>query len=1375
MLKKRILSVVLCLCMVVGILPTVALAAVDSYIDYDITDTSHPFDGIWQWRDDYGYQLRCTYVAWHEAKSRLGIKLTNWGHAGSWVESGRKAGYQTGSTPAVNSIICWSEGVWGHVAYVTEVRGSTITVIEGGYGKNSYPKAHVRTIEKTGWENGTFIYLGSSTPSQPTAPSQRVTYNGQVSDNFYARIYNSYSGCYLENRNGNVQTANSDPSDPRQIWHFIHDDSTGSYKIVNMYDGCCLDAQDFGTAFGTNVQTHEDNGCDAQRWWLCGPNREIGLNSPFYFVPRYIGNHGLVMDIAGGDKITHAGTNIQLFYNHYWDDGTHHVAQDFRIIKDNSYSKPATLSAPTFRSLYGNPERTTISWYSVPVVSSYDSREYILQIYDTVNNKYVLRSQRVTGTSYTTTLPVGSYQAEIQAVNTKYANHKSGWKINRFTIYPVCTVTLAANPAEGGTVHGSGTYQEGRTATVTAAPDSGYHFVGWRENGQIVSTDASYTFTATGDRNLTAVFEKVSPVIPVYTVRVNASTGGSASGGGSYKQGENATVTADPGSGYTFKEWQWNGGSSADNPFTFSVGENRELTAIFEKEPDVPEQPKDNYYTIRLDTQPIDVGSVTGGGVYVSGTSATIKAAPHDGYHFVHWAENGAEVSRDAEYSFVVGADRNLTAVFEDGRPTQVTHAIQVNATAGGTASGGGVYQQGASVTVTAEANSGYRFVGWQIGENLVNTDAAYTFPATAELSLTAVFEPVSDPSTALFYDVDVISVPTTGGKVSGGGRYEEGAAVRVLASPNPGYRFVGWAQDGEIVSTNAEYRFEVNRNKYLTAVFETENCTITVNTDPAEGGTVTGGGVCERGKSTVITAVSNSDYQFVAWYENGAAVSTDASYTFTVNRDRTLTAAFESLGKPPAATCVISVSASPASGGTVTGSGSYQQGSSVTVFATANSNYRFVRWTENGIQVNTSASYSFTVGSDRALVAEFVYTGGSSTPGTPSYPSNPGSSSSDTYYIPPMTLPVKTDKISSGTGTVAKTTASPTAVVSGGKAISTVSTAIANEMVKQAVSNNSESVIVSPEVKGTVTRTEVTIPAAAVGRIGKETNAGLTVSTPVGNVTIPNRALSDLSSGNNLAVTMERNNNQVALTIATDGQTVNTVIGGVTLVVPVASVTPGTVAVLVGEGGSRQIVRKSVANGGNIIVPLSGSAKVEIVDNAKTFSDVPAGSWAANAVAFASGHELFSGTAPDTFSPSAPMTRGMLAVVLHNLESNPVQSVAGMFSDVASDAWYSEAVAWAAARGIVSGYGNGLFGPSDHITREQLAVMLWRYAGEPAATNKELHFNDVDKVSGYALDALCWATENGIINGKGDGILDPRGQATRAQVAQMLMNYLKK
>lgn len=110
-----------------------------------------------------------------------------------------------------------------------------------------------------------------------------------------------------------------------------------------------------------------------------------------------------------------------------------------------------------------------------------------------------------------------------------------------------------------------------------------------------------------------------------------------------------------------------------------------------------------------------------------------------------------------------------------------------------------------------------------------------------------------------------------------------------------------------------------------------------------------------------------------------------------------------------------------------------------------------------------------------------------------------------------------------------------------------------------------------------------------------------------------------------------------------------------------------------------------------------------------------------------------------------------------------------------ASYSWYADAVTWAAAQGIVGGYGNGRFGPNDSITREQLAVMLWRYNKEPAATDKELHFSDADRASSWALDALRWAAENGILNGKGNGILDPAGLTSRAEAAQMFENLLNK
>ncbi len=173
-------------------------------------------------------------------------------------------------------------------------------------------------------------------------------------------------------------------------------------------------------------------------------------------------------------------------------------------------------------------------------------------------------------------------------------------------------------------------------------------------------------------------------------------------------------------------------------------------------------------------------------------------------------------------------------------------------------------------------------------------------------------------------------------------------------------------------------------------------------------------------------------------------------------------------------------------------------------------------------------------------------------------------------------------------------------------------------------------------------------------------------------------------------------------------------------------------------------------------------------------FADVSENDWYYEAVRFVQERGLMNGIGNGNFAPNAQLSRAQLAQILFNKEGRPGVNYLLDFSDVAGEAWYTEAVRWATSQGIVGGYGNGTFGPNDPITREQLAVMLWRYSGSPAATGKELHFNDTDEISGFALEALRWAVENGILNGYGDGRLGPQGQATRAQVAQMLKNFIE-
>lgn len=174
-------------------------------------------------------------------------------------------------------------------------------------------------------------------------------------------------------------------------------------------------------------------------------------------------------------------------------------------------------------------------------------------------------------------------------------------------------------------------------------------------------------------------------------------------------------------------------------------------------------------------------------------------------------------------------------------------------------------------------------------------------------------------------------------------------------------------------------------------------------------------------------------------------------------------------------------------------------------------------------------------------------------------------------------------------------------------------------------------------------------------------------------------------------------------------------------------------------------------------------------------FNDVSANDWFASAVDYVTGKGMMNGTADNTFSPKAHTTRGMVVTVLYRLENQPSTSAAS-FTDVASGAYYANAVAWANANGIVSGYGSGKFGPNDKVTREQLAAILYRYAQykkyDVSGAKSLDGYTDAQSVSSYAVPALQWANAAGIVTGKSGSKLDPKGNATRAEVAAMLMRF---
>lgn len=176
-------------------------------------------------------------------------------------------------------------------------------------------------------------------------------------------------------------------------------------------------------------------------------------------------------------------------------------------------------------------------------------------------------------------------------------------------------------------------------------------------------------------------------------------------------------------------------------------------------------------------------------------------------------------------------------------------------------------------------------------------------------------------------------------------------------------------------------------------------------------------------------------------------------------------------------------------------------------------------------------------------------------------------------------------------------------------------------------------------------------------------------------------------------------------------------------------------------------------------------------------FNDVSANDWFASAVDYVTGKGMMNGTAANTFSPKANTTRGMVVTVLYRLENQPSTSAAS-FTDVASGAYYANAVAWANANGIVSGYGSGKFGPNDKVTREQLAAILYRYAQykkydvSVGEDTNILSYDDAQSISTYAIPAIQWACGAGVVTGKSGSKLDPKGNATRAEVAAMLMRF---
>ena len=690
-------------------------------------------------------------------------------------------------------------------------------------------------------------------------------------------------------------------------------------------------------------------------------------------------------------------------------------------------------------------------------------------------------------------------------------------------------------------------------------------------------------------------------------------------------------------------------------------------------------------------------GNVISGTPTAAGTSA-----------FAVKAEN-ATGSDTQELSITIAApDPTVSSVTVS--PATVT--VKKGDTQQFTASVKGTNDPAQTVTWTLE---GDHHNATTISGGLLTLSAEETAQTLTVKAASTVDESKSGTATVTVTDEEVVrhTLTVTGG--DGSGDYPEGSEVTVTAAVQDGKRFKEWTAEGVALDNAAANPITITMpagNVTLTAVYDALY-SVTVTTD-GNGSGVASPAEAAEGDTVTISATANSGYQFKEWQViSGDASLADtgaASTSFAMPGQAVeVKAVFEAQSEPPEPN--IYTITFNANGGSVTPASAKtgENGRLSSLPAPSRSgSYRFDGWftaSSGGAEVTTATVFT----GDATIYAHWTYTGGGSSGG-----GGGGSSSSTTTKTEKnpdgSTTTTVTDK---KTGTVTETTKAP----------------------------DGTKEVVETKKDGTVTAT-VTTPDGTKAQV---------VAKPDGSMT----STEERKDGTKVtSETTAQGKTTAAVAVPKGAEKV-------TVLIPTPE-TPktGEVAVIVKPDGSREVVKTSVATEDGLQLTLAEGARLELVDNSKSFADVPTGNWAADPVTFVSSRELFVGTAQDQFSPELDMSRAMIVTVLARLDG----------ADTSGGAvWYEKSMNWAVEQGLSDGSK-----PDAAITREELATMLYRYAGSPDVTGTDLgEFTDAADASGYAADALRWAVAQGILQGS-DGKLMPQNTATRAQVAAMFQRYIE-
>jgi len=500
----------------------------------------------------------------------------------------------------------------------------------------------------------------------------------------------------------------------------------------------------------------------------------------------------------------------------------------------------------------------------------------------------------------------GSYFRQFAYVGDKFFTMGPGDAA--FTLLTADTaiysVAASASPTNGGTIAGTGLFPTGVTASLVANPATNFAFVNWTQNGAVVSSSANYSFAVTSNRTIVANFTTGSSI----TTLVSPASGGSVTGGGSYTNGTSVTLTATTNANYSFVNWTENGTQvSTSKSYTFTVSSNRTLTANFSSATANPAV----YYS-----QPPAPGT----GLILS---SFLSPDGMDGDNYCY-------------DDFVIPVTQDITEIrwfgtYQYGNlVSDFTVRIYSSITGGSQPDIGSVY--------AANPLKSYD-VGGNAGETFTNGMYAYDF------ILPSSFHAVAGTRYWVQIEASQTSYPNGWSFIHGSGG-------------NGRYFLQVTGSSASLAAGDASF--------ILIGAAGTNSSTITTLAQPAGGGTTSGDGAYANGLTNTVSAVAASGYIFAGWSANGTTVSTNATYSFTVTTNTTLSAIFNP-------TFAVSLTASPVAGGTVTGAGTYLALSGVNAVAAPNAGYKFVNWTEAGVPVSTSTNYTFNVAGARTLVANFA------------------------------------------------------------------------------------------------------------------------------------------------------------------------------------------------------------------------------------------------------------------------------------------------------------------------------------------------------------------------------------------------------------------